>query len=310
MGGKYVNGKSAILIKKEAVPGTYEEPTVVIPVEKGDGLWVPEFDKEERDPESGHHGSKETVVLTDFATMPISASLKLPSDHTILAAAFAACGVMPTAVTGGFSYAYDSNSKDTASFMQVGERVTTRAYGERGDFTLTCEVGKAAEIGFEFKGQFKEQVRLGAADADNTMPATPSYESVYMSKSCTAHLVNGNQAHFTKVELKLNADLGVAKDTCPGESWTKDIKPELMVNIMDSIDNEQSFNDVKNGTEFNFVIALTNKSGVKKYELRSPKCVVIDHKTPKNEGNIAIERTYECRKVSGDDNWELVAFTD
>jgi hypothetical protein len=292
----------------EAVPGTYEEPTVVVPLEKGGDLWVPDFDKETFDPESGSHGSKETVVITDFASQSVSAKMKLPSAHGLIAPLLAACGVAATPITGGQSYAYSTVSKATASLMQVGQRVTTRAYGERGDLTLTAEVGKPVEIGFEFKGMFKEQVRLAATDPDNSIPATPSMDMVFLPKSCTAHLINGNQAHFKKIELKLGADIGTAKDTCPGESWTKDVKPELMITMMDDIDNAQSFDDVKNGTQFNLSIELHDINGVKKYELIVPKMVVIDHKTPKSEGLISLERTFECRKVTGDDNWELKAF--
>jgi len=309
MAGKYIADRSAVLIKLETVPGTYEEPNTVLPLEKGGDMWVPEWDKQEFDPESAHHGSKETMIITDFATMPVTAKMRLPSDHTLISTALAACGVVGTAIQDGVSYAYSTASKDTVSLMQIGERDITRAYGERANFTLSCEVGQPAMISFDFKGMFKEQVRLGSGDPDNTIPSTPSFETVFMTKNCTAYLVNGNQAHFTKVELNLNADIGTAKDTCPGPSWTKDTKPELMVSMMDSIDNEQSFEDLQSGKEFNFIIPLFDVNGDKKWELIAPKCVVIDHKKPKDEGRIAIERTFECRKVNGDDNWELRAYT-
>jgi len=307
--GKYIADRSAVLIGLETTPGVYEEPSTALPIEKGSDMWVPEFDKTDFDPESGHHGSKETTVITEFATMPVKATMKLPNDHTLISAALVACGMESTAITGGVSYSYTTSNKKTASFMQVSEREITRAYGERGDFTITCEVGNPAEISFEFDGMFKEQVRLAAADPDNTIPDTPAFDQVFMTKNCTAYLVNGNQAHFTKVELKLGASIGTAKDTCPGESWTKDIKPEMTVSIMDSIDNQQSFADLQNGTEFNFVIPLFDKNGVKKWEIIAPKCVVIEHKKPKNEGRIALERTFELRKVNGDDNFEIRAYT-
>jgi len=306
--GKYIADKSAVLLKTEAAPGTYEEPTVVVPLERGGDMWSPEFDKDDFDPESGHHGSKETIIITDFATMPVEMKLKMPSDHTMITVALLACGIVSTAVGTTISYTYDTNTQGTCSLMQVGQRVTTRAYGERGDFGFSAEVGKAVEMSIGFKGMFKEQVKLGAADADNTIPDTPSFDAVYMTKNCAAYLVNGTQAHFTKVEFKQGADIGTPKDTCAGASWTKDVKPELMVSMMDDIDNAQSFNDLKNGTQFSFVIPFFDINGNKKWEFRSPKCVAIDHKTPKSEGLIAIERTYECRKVNGDDNWELVAF--
>ena len=309
MAGKYIADSSAVLIALESTPGTYEEPTTVLPIEKGGDMWVPEWDKDEFNPESAYHGSKETTIITDFATMPVTAKMRLPADNSMISTALAACGVAGTAITDGISYAYSTAAKETVSLMQVGERDTTRAYGERANFTLTCEVGKPAMVNFEFKGMFKEQVRLGSSDADNTIPPTPSFETVFMTKNCTAYLVNGNQAHFTKVELNLNADIGTAKDTCPGPSWTKDTKPELIVSMMDSIDNEQSFADLQSGKEFNFIIPLFDVNGVKKWELIVPKCVVIEHKKPKNEGRIALDRTFECRKVNGDDNFELRAYT-
>lgn len=308
MSGKYIADRSAVLIGVESAPGVYEEPTTALPLEKGGELWVPEYDKTEFDPESAHHGSKETTIITDFSIVPVKATMKLPSDHTLVADALNACGMSAVAITGGVAYGYATANKNTVSMMQVSEREITRVYGARGDFSLVCEVGKPAEITFAFKGAFKEQTRLSPTDPDNAIPPTPAFDQVFMTKNCTAYLVNGNQAHFTKIELKLGADIGTAKDTCPGESWTKDIKPEMTVSMMDSIDNEQSFADLQHGTEFNFVIPLFDATGAKRWEIVAPKCVVVDHKKPKEEGRIALERTFELRKVNGDDNFELRAY--
>lgn len=309
MGTKYVSDRNAILMKTETVPGTYETPTVVLPLEKGAGVWQPSFDKVDVNPQSANHGSKETIIITAFADVPVSASMSLPSDHTLIAGAFGACGMGSSAITGGVTYKYDSTKKTTASLLQIAERKTTSAYGARADMSLTLEVGKVAEVSFDFKSQLKEVVQLASNAADNTIPVAPSFNKVFMTKNCEAYLVNGNAAHFKKVELKLNADIGQPKDTCAGACYTKDIKPELQITMSVTEDNEDAFDALKNGTQFNFVIPLYDAAGVKKYELVAPKCVVIDQKTPENEGRLDVDRTFECRKTNGDDNFELKAYT-
>lgn len=309
MAGRYINDRNTIGVKKEAVSGEFETPNSVLPVKQGKGLWVPKWDTDKFTPASAHHGSNETVVITDFATQEVAIDMRFPADDTIIADLLVGCGVVSTDVTDGRSYAYSTGARDTLSLQQIAERVTTNASGARGDITLTCEVGKAVALKVDLKGTFREQIRLAGSDADNTLSEAPVTDSVYMTKNCTAYLVNGNQAHFTKVEFKLGADIGVPKDTCAGVSWTKDIKPTLAVHIKDSIDNEQSFNDLANGHEFNFVIPLFDINGTKKWELRVPKCVVVQHSTPAEDGLIAIQREYECRKVNGDDNFELIAYT-
>lgn len=306
--GRYVLDRSSVKIGVESVPGVYELPTEVLPLDRGDALWVPELDKVEFDPLSGVHGSKEIVIIDDFATMKVSAKMKMPASYLLLATSLLACGMVPSDITGGKSFSYSTAAKGTVSLLQTGERVTTTAYGERADMTLSCEVGKAAELSLDFNGLFGVQTRLASADVDNTIDNSPNLDMVFMTKDCTAYLVNGNSAHFTKVEFKLGADIGVPKDTCPGPAWTKDIKPELLVTINDSIDNAQSFADIQNGAVFNFVIPLFGIDGVKYWEIVAPNCVVIEHKTPANDGLISLERTFECRKVNGDDNFELQCF--
>ena len=308
MGNTYVGDRSAIKIDIETVSGVYQAPTIVLPLEKGAGVWEPALDKDEANPIAANHGSKETTLITAFASVSASSKMKLPSDHTLVAAAFECCGVVGTAITSvGTGYAYDSAKKSTASMLQMGERKSTLVYGARSDFGLVCEIGKAAEISFDFKSTLKEVVQLDSGDADNTIPDTPGFEKVFMTKDCAAYLVNGNTAHFKKVAFNLGAEVVVPKDTCSGAAYTKDIKPELQVTMSVTEDNEDAFIDLKSGTEFNFVIPLFDVHGVEKWQLIAPKCVVIDQKTPVNEGRIDVDRTLECRKTAGDDNWELRA---
>ena len=306
---KYISDRNVVQIGAETVAGTYEAPTAVLPVEKGTGVWAPNMDTDVSDPVSASHGSKETTIISDFATVDISSKMKLPSDHTLIASALLACGVSSSVITGGVAYAYDSANAGTASLLQTTERKTTAVYGARGDFSLMCEVGKSAEVSFDFKSQLKEVVQLGTAvTIDNVLPAVPGFETVFMTKDCAVYLVNGNAAHFKKVELKLGANIVVPKDTCAGECYTQDVKPELQVTMAVTSDNEDAFLDLKSGTQFNFVIPLFDNNGVKKWEIVAPKCVVIDQKTPVNEGRLDVDRTLECRKTLGDDNWELRAF--
>lgn len=309
MGTKYVSDRSAIKVKLETTPGVYIVPDAVLPLEKGSGIWMPNYDKDESDPVSSHHGSKETTIITAFADVPVSSAMKLPSVHTLIDAALQACGLTPVTEAGYVAYAYDSTNKKTLSLLQVSERKTTAAYGARGDFSLTMEVGKSAEVSFDFKSLLSAVTQLSAADADNAVPGTPTFDKVYMTKDCTAYLVNGNSAHFKKVVFNLGADIKIPKDTCAGACYTQDIKPELQVLISVTEDNEDAFDDLKSGTQFNFVIPLFDANGVKKWELIAPKCVVIEQKTPDNEGRLDADRTFECRKVSGDDNFELRCYT-
>ena len=304
----YTKDRNAIKISLEATPGTWVAPAIVLPLEKGTGLFEPEVDKDESNPVSGHHGSRETQAITAFSGVSFSPSMKLPSDHTLIAPLFAMCGVAATAIQGGTSYAYDSTKKTTASLEQISERKITQIYGARASFSLSCEVGKAAEISFDFESQLKEVIDLAAVDNDNVIPSTPAFEKVFMTKDCTAYLVNGQNAHFKKVDFTLGGDIKRPKDTCSGECYTEDIKPELQVTMAATPDTNGAFQDLKTGTEFNFVIPFFDINGVKKWELISPKCVVIDQKTPESEGLLNIERTLECRKVNGDDNWEIQTF--
>ncbi len=305
---RYVLNRSSVKIGVESVSGVYEAPTDLLAMERGGELWVPEVDMDTFDPLSGNHGSKETLVIDDFARMNVSAKMKLPSDYALVETAFLACGIVGNDITGGKAFTYSTTQKDTVSLLQTAERVTTIGYGERANLEIMCEVGKAVETTFDFKGLFGEQVRLAPDAVDNVVDDTPPLKMVYMTKDCAAYLVNGESAHFTKVGFNLGADIGVPKDTCAGAAYTKDIKPELSITITDSIDNEQSFADIQNGVEFNFVIPLFGIDGTKYWEIIAPKCVVIAHKTPDNDGLISIERTFECRKVNGDDNFEIRGF--
>ncbi len=309
MGNKYVSDRSAVEIKVEINSGMYVVPNIVLPLEKGDGVWEPSYDKDESNPFSSHHGSKETTIITAFAAVDVSSKIKLPSNHALVAAAFMACGVSATVAIGTVSYKYDSNNKSTLSMKQTLERKSVSVYGARANFSLSCEVGQAAELSFNFKSMLKEVAQLAPLAIDNIIPSVPSFEKVYMTKDCAAYLVNGNTAHFKKINFSLGAEVSTPKDTCAGASYTQDIKPELQITMSVTQDNEDAFGDLKSGTEFNFVIPLFNMAGVKKWELIAPRCVVIEQKTPENESRLDVDRTLECRKVLGDDNFELRTYT-
>jgi len=301
----YTRDGVVVLIDTEAMPGTYQEPLTVLPMEKGGDLWEPKVDTDENDPLSAHHGSKETVVIADFAGVETDITIKVPTDHTLIAPLLAMCGLVGTAFAGGTSFAYSSTSKSTASLKQIGLREHTAVYGARASLDLTLEVGKAAEMSMKMMSQLYEAVSVDAADPDTVLPSVPSFEKVYMTKNCTAYLVNGQEAHFTKVDFTLGAEVKQPKDTCSGACYTMDTKPEITVSMVADPDNAGAFADLKSGTEFNFVIPLYSVDGTKQWELIAPKCVVISQKKPKKDGLINIERTLECRKVDGDDNFEL-----
>ncbi len=301
----YTRDGVVVKIKTEAVPGTYVEPDVVLPMEKGGDLWEPKVDTDENDPLSAHHGSKETTVIADFAGVETDISIKIPTDHTLIEPLLGMCGLVGTSFAEGTSYAYSSTSKSTASLKQLGLREHTAVYGARASVDLSFEVGKAALMSFKMVSQLHEAVSLDAVDDDAVLPSVPSFEKCYMTKNCTAYLVNGQEAHFTKVDFSLGADVKQPKDTCSGSCYTMDTKPQLTVTMVADPDNAGAFADLKSGTEFNFVIPLFSVDGTKQWELIAPKCVVISQKKPKKDGLINIERTLECRKVNGDDNFEL-----
>lgn len=312
--GTYIRDASVIQIVQELTPGTFLDPstelypTVVLPIEKGGELWSPKVEKDETNPETPYHGSKETDINAMFASIEESVSMKLPADHTMAAMVLAMCGLVGTAFAGGTSYAYSSASKTTASIKQIALREHTSVFGARATFGISCEVGKAAVLNFDFKSQLHEAVALDAADPDNTLPAVPAIAKVYMTRDCTAYLVNGQEAHFKKIDFKLGGEVRQPKDTCPGACYTEDIKPELQVSMAADPTNNGAFQELKNGDEFNFVIPLFDIDGNKVYELISPKCVIMEQKKPKNEGLINLDRTYECRRVNGDDNFEIKVY--
>jgi len=309
MGNKYTKDTNTVAVIVESVSGTYELPVAVLPLQRGNAIWNPTYDTDENDPLSKFQGSKTTTVITDFSAIEVSAEMKMPSDHTQIAVPLAGCGIAPTVEVGYVSYLYDSTKDTTLSMQQVGYRKKTSAYGARADLTITAEVGQAAMIMFDFKSTLNEVVQLGSVEADNVIPDSPALESVFMTKDCLAYTVNGNPAHFKKVELALGADVFTPKDTCSGASYTNDIKPQLKVTMSVTEDNEDAFNDLASGTEFNFVIPLFDNAGVKKWEIIVPSCVAIEQGTPEENGRLNVERTLECRKVLGDDNFELRAYT-
>lgn len=307
MGCTYVLDRASVLIAEEVACGEFVTPDTILAIEKM-SLWEPEPDKDESNPQNAFHGAKETSLVYDFATVPISAKMKLPADFSHIALALRSCGMVASDMTSYQAFQYETTNKTKISMMQVAERKTTSVYGGRGDFSIVAEVGKAVEVSLEWKSIFKQIVTLDALDTDNVLIDTPNVEKVYMTKDCTAYLVNGNNAHFKKVELKLGAEVIAPKDTCPSGAYTKDIKPELMISMAVTEDNEDAFDELQSGAEFNFVIPFFTVDGTKKWEIVAPKCVVIAQKTPENEGIINVERTLECRRVVGDDNFELRAY--
>ena len=307
-GSKYQFDTMAMSIAVEAVSGTFIAPTTVLPIERGSGSPEPKFDTDVSDPVNKYHGSKETTVNTDYATLEYSAKMKLPSNHALIAPAFAMCGVVGSAITGGTAYAYNTDSDSTASIVWTEERTTTEVRGARADFTLTMETKKAVEIDFSIKSILKQVVDLATADANNTIPTAPDISSVFMKNDCSVYLVNGQSARFKKVVLSLKAEVIVPDEMCAISCYTKDTAPELQISSPLTEENEASFDDLKNGTEFNFVIPLYDVTGVKKYELLAPKCVVVTQKKSESDRKLNVERTLECRRVSVDDAWELKAY--
>ena len=303
MANSYVFDLGALKVKAETNSGEYVEPNVLVPGKKGVGVLNPDSEKIEIDPMSNSLGSKYTVINGNFLQLPIEIDMPLPTDVALVETLFLGCGVESSAIDGGKEFKYVTSSNKTLSFKQVTERETTTAKGARGDFEINCEAGKETNIKFNFKSLFKDKAKVASGGANNSVPDSPVCEMVFMSDACSAYLVNGASAHFSKVALKLGGDVKIAKDTCSLGAYTQDIKPELEVELFDSVDNEQSFNDLKNGVEFNFVIPLYDVNGVKKWEIIAPKCVAIEHKNPTEDGRIKINRTLECRKVNGDDNF-------
>ena len=307
-GTKYQFDNMAIAIKVEAQSGTFVSPDVVLPIERGSGSPEPKFDTDTKDPYSAHKGSKETVIITQFSEVEYTLKMKLPANHTLIAPTFAMCGVGSSDIDGGKAYAFDSSSDSSCSIRWTEKRTTTEARGARADFEISAEVGKAVEINFNLKSVLNQVVDLANDVADNTIAPAPDTSSVFMDKNCTAYLINGATVHLSKVSLKLGGEVVVPKDTCPLGAYTKDIKPELTVSIPLTEENEGAYNDLVNGTEFNFVIPFFDKSGTKKWELIVPKCVATSQKKSESDRRLIVERTLECRKVAGDDNFELKAF--
>ena len=307
-GNKYVRDALALALIVEASSGTFLAPTAVLPMERGAGSPEPKLETDVSDPASSYKGSKKTTIITDFATVEYGAKLKLPSAHALVTPAFAMCGVVGTAFTGGVSYAFSSNNEDTCSMQFTEQRTITKVRGAKSGFELTAEVGKAVEVNFNTIGHLEAVEELGSADADNVIPATPDFSSVFMTSNCSAYLVNGASAHFTKVAFKLGATNATIKETCAISAFNVDVEPKLTVSMSLTEENEASFNDLKNGTEFNFVIPFYDIAGVKKYELIAPKCVAVEQKKSETDRKMNVEKTLECRQTSGDDAWELKAF--
>lgn len=307
MAGGYVLSVAAVLASLEATPGVFTTPNSVLPLERIDGLWEPKLDKDESNPSSGYHGAKETTIIADFATIEETLKFKMPSDHTLIAPLLNACSVEGSAVESvGTVYKYNTNSSKSLSLREVGKRRVTDVSGVKATFTLSAEVGKAAELNFEVKGQLVG-VTNRAGDEENSVADTPDFAPVFMTKECSAYLLNGNQAHFKKVEFKLGGEVVTPKDTCPGSAYIKDIKPELTLTMAVTPANEDAFNDLKSGSEFNVVIPFYDVDGNKKYTLQIPKCVAVEQKSPDSDGLLNVERTLECRKINGDDSFEIIA---
>ena len=309
MAKKRVLSLFAILATIEDTAGLYKDPadTEAIPAQKGE-IWTPDVSKEDIDPLSNVRGARRTEVNANFATVPIKIDMRFPANHTHIAPLLQGCGVVGTVADNITTYRFNSTNEATLSLKQVAKRETTKVSGARGSFKISCKAGESAKIEFDLKANLQDVIELAPGADDNVIANTPDVESVFMTKDCTAYLVNGNAASFKEIELDLGGDIVVEKETCSLPAWIKDIKPELKVKMSVTPDNEGAFSDLKSGKEFSFVIPLFDIDGVKKYEIIAPKCVVIDNKKPDKDGVLSVERTLECRKVNGDDNFEIKAY--
>ncbi len=307
MAKKRVLSQMAILAILESESGLFLEPTKVVPASKS-GIWDIDIDKEEIDPLASHQGSKRTEIITDFATVPIKLEGRLPKDKDLIETLFRGCGLVGTIDNNITTFRYSTNDDKTLSFKQVALRESILASGSRGTFTISAKAGESVKVNFDFKGNLHDAVELEPDADDNTIPTTPDFDGVYMAKNCDAITLNGESASLREFEFDLGGDIGVAKETCPGGNWSKDIKPEVKLKMSVTPDNEGAFSDLKSGKEFVLHVPFFDIDGVKKWEFVSPRLVVIENKKPDDEGLLTVERTLECRKVNGDDNFEIKHF--
>ena len=297
---RYIFDRAALLMKKESESGSYIEADIALPLERGAGVLDIEVDKKEYDPMSATLGAKENTVVTTFAKVPIEVKSRLGSVKTPFDVMLSACGMSESTEDNVSTFKFDSSNFDTFSFKQIAQREITKAKGARGDFSISATAGEAVEISFNFNALLVGQDR---SSSDNTIPASPMIEPVFLSNNCNDYLLNGNAADVEKIEFKLNADITTAKSSCSNGAYTQDIKPELTITLNDTIASSDSFDDLKSGKVFNVVLPFFDINGTKKWEIIIPKGVVIEHKKPAEDGRIKIERTLECRPTNGDDNF-------
>ena len=307
MAKEKVLSQMAVLAIVEANSGTYEEPTQVVPAQKS-GIWDIEVDKDEIDPLSAYQGSKRTDIITDFANVPIALEGRLPDSKDLIDVLLRGCGLVGVTDGNVTTYRYNTSDNKTLSLKQVAKRETTQVNGARGSFKISAKAGEAVKITFDFKSNLKDVVELASDAADNTIPDLADFGSVFMTKACDAYLLNANNASLKEFEFDLKADVIATKETCPGGCYTKDTKPEVTLKMSVTPDNEGAFSDLKSGKEFNLVVPFFDINGIKRWEFHSPKLVVIDNKKPDEDGVLNVDRTLECRKVAGDDNFELKYF--
>jgi hypothetical protein len=125
-----------------------------------------------------------------------------------------------------------------------------------------------------------------------------------MKNDCSAYLINGNGANLESFEFKLAATTVKPKSTCPS-AYIQDVQPQLTLTISDSLENSMAFEDIRSGNEFNLVLPLYDINGNKKAEIVVPKAVPIEDNGAVDSGRVTITRTFELRKVNGDDNFEI-----
>jgi hypothetical protein len=304
---KYVLDIGAMGLGIEDVAGLYKEPTKLIPTKKGIGVYAPNTDKIKIDPMNNKLGAKYSVACVEFAEQSVDVDIPLPSNKTLLDEAFGACWMERIDDKGITTYKFNTNSNTTASIKQTAQRVITKITGAVGDFSISAKAGEAANIKFNFKGKLEEQRRLANVEDNNEVPDSPDFEPLFMKNDCASYLINGNGAVVDSFELNLNAKVVVPKNSC-SVAYIEDIEPTLKIVVSDTIENEMAFEDIKKAKEFNFVLPLFDINGNKKVEIVIPKGVPTEDKNPATEGRITIERTLECRRVVGDDSFEIRYF--
>lgn len=233
----------------------------------------------------------------------------------VIAELFTCCGMKSEAIltpSAGFKFSPITNGGKTFSAKATSARFSTLyKYGE-GNFDINFALDEPLEVNYSFSmNQDGSTTELAEGAADNTIPslALVGDTDVLYYNSTNPVTINGNPACIKDVKFSQGNELKEQAYFCGKGRDIIEYIPKLELSHKLTKAFEASFNDMKNGTEFNIVIPVSDRLGAEVGQFVFPKCVVDSDSPTNSDGLFNLQRTLSCRSTAGDDNYYFEFYT-